>query len=55
MPKLKPPTCATHPHVILRCLACAGAKGGRVSSPKKTRAARRNARLQFTPSPKQGA
>ena len=32
-----------HPKVVLRCPACIGAKGGQAKSPKKTRAARRNA------------
>lgn len=45
----KPPTCITHPHVILRCLACAGTKGGKVKSPKKARAARRNIKLAHEP------
>jgi len=36
------PVCAIHPHVTLRCPACAGSKGGSVSSPKKARAARKS-------------
>jgi hypothetical protein len=36
------PTCPTHPHVTLRCPACAGSKGGAATSPKKARAAKRN-------------
>jgi hypothetical protein len=42
--RMTPPTCPTHPHVVLRCPACTGRKGGKVSSPVKTKAARRNAR-----------
>jgi len=42
------PTCPTH-HRPLICPCCVGARGGKVggkaSSPRKTRAARRNARL----------
>lgn len=49
--------CADHPHVTLRCAACAGSKGGSVKSEKKTRAARRNWRLAVpsTPSEKESA
>ena len=43
-PRRSAPTCPKHPHVTLRCPACIGGKGGKVTSPKKTRAARRNAR-----------
>jgi len=43
------PTCHVHPGVVLVCPACLGAEGGRiggkVSSPKKARAAKRNAKL----------
>jgi hypothetical protein len=41
------PTCHVHPGVVLVCPACLGAEGGRiggkVSSPKKAKAARKNA------------
>lgn len=45
--------CPTHPHVTLRCAACAGSKGGASKSTKKARAARRNGRLAVlsTPTP----
>jgi hypothetical protein len=39
------PTCHLHPGVVLVCPACQGARGGRQSSPKKARAARKNAKL----------
>jgi len=42
------PTCRLHPHVRLRCPACIGAKGGKVSTPKKRRAARKNAKRART-------
>ena len=35
--------CPKHPHVVLRCPACAGAKGGKATSPRKTKAVRKNA------------
>lgn len=38
------PHCPKHPHVVLRCLACIGTRGGQQTSDKKTRAARRNAK-----------
>lgn len=38
------PTCPTHPHVPLRCPACAGAKGGAKASPKQQTASKRNGR-----------
>lgn len=45
----KAPTCPKHPHVILRCAACAGSKGGKVGgkvlSAKKLRALKRIAKL----------
>jgi hypothetical protein len=42
---MKPqPTCETHPHVTLRCPACIGQRGGQATSPRKARAARRNAK-----------
>ena len=57
-PEMKQPTCATHPHVALRCMACTGAKGGVMKSAKKTKAARRNWKqaevVLFTPNPKEG-
>jgi hypothetical protein len=34
--------CPVHTHVKLRCPACAGAKGGAATSPKKAKAVRRN-------------
>ena len=37
------PTCHLHPGVVLVCPACQGAKGGRQSSPRKAKAARKNA------------
>jgi hypothetical protein len=42
---MTPPTCPTHPHVRLRCPACAGSKGGKVMSPKKLRQLKRISRL----------
>jgi len=43
------PTCHLHPDVVLVCPVCLGAAGGRiggkVSSPKKAKAARKNAQL----------
>ena len=46
-PRHRPPACPIHERVLI-CPACVGARGGavggRASSPKKTRAARRNAR-----------
>ena len=38
------PTCHIHPDVILLCPACMGEQGGKASSDRKTRAARRNAK-----------
>jgi hypothetical protein len=38
------PTCPTHPHVLLRCPACAGGKGGARRTPAQARASRRNGR-----------
>lgn len=36
--------CPTHPHATMRCPACAGAKGGASTSPRKRRAGKRNAK-----------
>jgi hypothetical protein len=36
------PTCPAHPKVQLTCPACVGGRGGRVKSPRKTAAAKRN-------------
>ena len=43
-PKHKSGHCPKHPKVRLRCPACTGARGGRVLSQKKTRAAKKNVR-----------
>lgn len=37
-------TCPIHPIQLLLCPVCLGTRGGAVSSPAKTLAARRNAR-----------
>jgi hypothetical protein len=37
--------CPLHPAVRLRCPACAGKKGGSVSTPRKARSSRRNMKL----------
>lgn len=42
--KKEKPTCPQHPHVQLRCPACIGSRGGKQTSPRKTRAARQNAK-----------
>lgn len=36
--------CPKHPHVTLRCPACAGSKGGKSTSPAKVKAAKKNAK-----------
>ena len=41
---MRKPACLRHPTVALICPACVGRKGGKVTSPAKTVAARANAR-----------
>lgn len=49
---MTPPTCAIHPSVVLRCLACAGAKGGKATTPKKQWHARQNIKRAHEPKKK---